>query len=151
MGNGHTCQKRGSGQKIVKPVAYDEIHEISLRFNIAGQPVVCSMSRSKCHRKVYQELHTFVDSPPISKKLKTKKSVFPTTIHQQIPQPHHNTGPKKFCDLRSAAGATVCFSRLELTLHGSPAVCLAADVVVLPLHTRHRHRQHAMTCLQHYP
>jgi hypothetical protein len=34
-------------------------------------------------------------------------------------------------------GATVCFSRLELTLHGSPAVFLAADVVVLPLRTRH--------------
>jgi hypothetical protein len=50
-----------------------------------------------------------------------------------------------------STGATVCFSRLELTLHGSPALCLAADVVVLPLHTRHLHRQHAMTCLQHYP
>jgi hypothetical protein len=36
-----------------------------------------------------------------------------------------------------ALGATVCFSRLELTLHGSPAVFLAAGVVVLPLHTRH--------------
>src|ERR1035441_5616277 len=33
--------------------------------------------------------------------------------------------------------ATVCFSRLEPTLHGSPALCLAAGVVVLPLHTRH--------------
>src|SRR3982074_3160152 len=50
----------------------------------------------------------------------------------------------------TATGATVCFSRLELTLHGSPALCLAADVVVLPLHTRHRHRQHATTCFQHY-
>src|SRR5580700_4745273 len=47
--------------------------------------------------------------------------------------------------------ATVCFSRLEPTLHGSPALCLAAGVVVLPLHTRHRHRQHVMTCLQRYP
>jgi len=34
-------------------------------------------------------------------------------------------------------GATVCFSRIELTSHGSPARGLAADVVVLPLHTRH--------------
>ena len=50
-----------------------------------------------------------------------------------------------------STSATVCFSRLELTLHGSPALCLAADVVVLPLHTRHRHRQHATTCLQRYP
>ena len=47
--------------------------------------------------------------------------------------------------------ATVCFSRLEPTLHGSPALCLAAGVVVLPLHTRRRHRQHVMTCLQRYP
>jgi hypothetical protein len=47
--------------------------------------------------------------------------------------------------------ATVCFSRLGLTLHGSTALCLAADVVVLPSHTRHRHRQHATTCRQHYP
>src|SRR6266404_9209915 len=60
-------------------------------------------------------------------------------------------GLKKNLRLSSATGATVCFSRLELTLHGSPALCLAADVVVLPLHTRHRHRQHAMNCLQHYP
>src|ERR1700751_600834 len=49
------------------------------------------------------------------------------------------------------AGATVCFSRLELTLHGSPVICRAADVAVLPLHTRHRHRHHATICLQHYP
>ena len=34
-------------------------------------------------------------------------------------------------------GATVWFSRLELTWHGSLALSLAADVVVLPLHTRH--------------
>jgi hypothetical protein len=34
-------------------------------------------------------------------------------------------------------GATVCFSRKELTSHGSPARGLAADVVVLPLHTRY--------------
>jgi hypothetical protein len=34
-------------------------------------------------------------------------------------------------------GATVCFSRIEPTSHGSPARGLAADVVVLPLHTRH--------------
>jgi hypothetical protein len=34
-------------------------------------------------------------------------------------------------------GATVCFSRIELTSHGSPARGLAADVVILPLHTRH--------------
>ena len=60
-------------------------------------------------------------------------------------------GLKKILRLSSATGATVCFSRLELTLHGSPAPCLAADVVVLPLHTRHRHRQHAMNCLQHCP
>jgi len=33
--------------------------------------------------------------------------------------------------------AAVCFSSLEPTLHGSPALFLAADVVVLPLHTRH--------------
>ena len=51
----------------------------------------------------------------------------------------------------TAIGATVCVSMLELTLHWSPVVCLAADVAVLPLHTRRRHRQHAMTCLQHYP
>jgi hypothetical protein len=50
-----------------------------------------------------------------------------------------------------STGATVCFSRLELTLHGSSALSVAADVVVLPLHTRHRHRQHAMTCRQRYP
>jgi hypothetical protein len=31
----------------------------------------------------------------------------------------------------------VCFSRIELTSHGSPARGLAADVVVLPLHTRY--------------
>ena len=37
----------------------------------------------------------------------------------------------------SRLGATVWFSRLELTLHGSLALTLAADVVVLPLHTRH--------------
>src|SRR6266581_5948295 len=55
-------------------------------------------------------------------------------------------GPRK-----TRLGATVCFSRLELTLHGSLVLSLAADVVVLPLHTRHRHRQHATTCLQHYP
>src|SRR5712671_6429267 len=48
-------------------------------------------------------------------------------------------GPRK-----TRLGATVCFSRLELTLHGSLVLSLAADVVVLPLHTRHRHRQHAM-------
>jgi len=47
--------------------------------------------------------------------------------------------------------ATVCFSMLGLTSHASPALFLAADVVVLPLHTRPRHRQHAMTCLQHSP
>jgi hypothetical protein len=51
----------------------------------------------------------------------------------------------------TAIGATVCVSMLELTLHWSPVVCLVADVAVLPLHTRRRHRQHAMTCLQHYP
>jgi FixJ family two-component response regulator len=51
----------------------------------------------------------------------------------------------------AVTAATVCFSMLGPTLHGSPALYLAADVVVLPLHTRHRHRQHAMTCLQHYP
>jgi hypothetical protein len=34
-------------------------------------------------------------------------------------------------------GATVCFSRIELTSHGPPAQGLAADVAVLPLHTRH--------------
>ena len=39
--------------------------------------------------------------------------------------------------LQSRLGATVCFSRLELTLHGSLALSLAADAVVLPLHTRH--------------
>jgi len=41
-------------------------------------------------------------------------------------------GPRK-----TRLGATVCFSRLELTLHGSLVLSLAADVVVLPLHTRH--------------
>jgi len=41
-------------------------------------------------------------------------------------------GPRK-----TRPGATVCFSRLELTLHGSFVLSLAADVVVLPLHTRH--------------
>jgi hypothetical protein len=45
--------------------------------------------------------------------------------------------------------AMACFSRLKPTLHWS--VCMAADVVVLPLHTRPRHRQHAMTCPRHYP
>ena len=34
-------------------------------------------------------------------------------------------------------GATVCFSRIDLTSHGSPAPGLVADVVVLPLRTRH--------------
>jgi len=34
-------------------------------------------------------------------------------------------------------GATVCFLRIELISHGSRARGLAADVVVLPLHTRH--------------
>src|ERR1700731_151867 len=53
------------------------------------------------------------------------------------------SSPAPLCG--SATGAKVCFSRLELTLHGSPVLCLAADVVVLPLHTRHRHRQHATT------
>ena len=33
--------------------------------------------------------------------------------------------------------ATVWFSRLVLTLHGSLVLSLAADVVVPPLHTRH--------------
>src|SRR3984893_5698889 len=51
----------------------------------------------------------------------------------------------------SRPGATVCFSRLELTLHGSPALCLAADVVVLPLRARHRHKRHGGSYLQHYP
>jgi hypothetical protein len=37
----------------------------------------------------------------------------------------------------ASLGATVCFSKLELTLHGSPVLFLAADVVVLPLYTRH--------------
>src|SRR5260370_32034692 len=41
-------------------------------------------------------------------------------------------GPRK-----TRLGATVCFSKLELTLHGSLVLSLAADVVVLPLHTRH--------------
>ena len=70
-----------------------------------------------------------------------------------IQQPHNPICPPKIFAKNSAisTGATVCFSRLELTLHGSPALCLAADVVVLPLHTRHRHRQHATTYLQHYP
>jgi hypothetical protein len=38
--------------------------------------------------------------------------------------------------LQTRLGAMVCFSRLELTLHGSLALSLAEDVVVLPLHTR---------------
>ncbi len=38
---------------------------------------------------------------------------------------------------RPSALAVLRFSRLELTLHGSLALSLAADVVVLPLHTRH--------------
>jgi hypothetical protein len=43
----------------------------------------------------------------------------------------------KFGSKKTRLGATVCFSRLELTLHGSLVLSLAADVVVLPLHTRH--------------
>jgi hypothetical protein len=38
--------------------------------------------------------------------------------------------------LQSRLGATVWLSRLELTSHGSLALSLAADAVVLPLHTR---------------
>jgi hypothetical protein len=34
-------------------------------------------------------------------------------------------------------GATACFARIELISHGSPARGRAADVVVLPLHTRY--------------
>ena len=62
-------------------------------------------SNSKTEGPVHTEITIELDapasagSPPISKKLKTKKSVFPTTIHQQIPQPHHNTGPKKILRL----------------------------------------------------
>ena len=41
-------------------------------------------------------------------------------------------GPRK-----TRLGATVCFSMLGLTLHGSLVLSVAADVVVLPLHTRH--------------
>src|SRR5258708_3193772 len=78
----------------------------------------------------------------------------PSDVNKPPTKDHSATakhGLKKNPRLSSATAATVCFSRLELTLHGSPALCLAADVVVLPLHTRHRHRQHAMDCLQHYP
>jgi hypothetical protein len=37
----------------------------------------------------------------------------------------------------ASLGATVCFSKLELTLRGLHALFLAVDAVVLPLHTRH--------------
>src|SRR4029079_14881654 len=39
--------------------------------------------------------------------------------------------------MRRGRTATVCFARLEPTLHGSPALSLPADVVVPPLYTRH--------------
>src|SRR6266404_9904281 len=74
-------------------------------------------------------------------------TVCPKSAHRFC---NRETRPQKNLRLSSATGATVCFSRLELTLHGSPALCLAADVVVLPLHTRHRHRQHEMNCLQQH-
>ena len=53
--------------------------------------------------------------------------------HCSIPSAAQTSlGPRK-----TRLGATVCFSKLELTLHGSLVLSLAADVVVLPLHTRH--------------
>ena len=56
------------------------------------------------------------------------------------PEEHH--ARRRPTNAVSPAGAcppaaTVCFSKLVLTLHGSFALSLAADVVVLPLHTRH--------------
>jgi len=66
----------------------------------------------------------------------------PIIAKERIPFPSNipatTTAPKIFAKNSAiSTGATVCFSRLELTLHGSPALFLAADVVVLPLHTRH--------------
>ena len=49
----------------------------------------------------------------------------------------HVARASEFGPRKTHLGAIVCFSRLELTLHGSLVLSLAADVVVLPLHTRH--------------
>ena len=53
-----------------------------------------------------------------------------------LPRVAGKAGPA-WSGIRRGCTATVCSSRLELTLHGSLALSLAADVVVLPLHTRH--------------
>jgi hypothetical protein len=45
--------------------------------------------------------------------------------------------PQRRAASRAAATVTVWFSRVERTLHGSLALSLAADVAILPLHTRH--------------
>jgi hypothetical protein len=55
------------------------------------------------------------------------------TVDQVLQQYLPQAGIRRFKRLDT----TVWFSRLVLTLHGSLALSLAADVVVLPLHTRH--------------
>ena len=57
--------------------------------------------------------------------------------HLELSQKKVGSRATKFGSMKNPPRRYRVFSRLELTLHGSLALSLAADVVVLPLHTRH--------------